>query len=60
MKIAPHEGWSEWIRTPAGMQNIILELERRGFASVDIAKIMGGNWLRLFRQTFAPAADANR
>jgi membrane dipeptidase len=55
MRIAPHEGWSEWMRTPSGMRNIVAELERRGFAPTDVAKIMGGNWLRLFRQTFAPA-----
>jgi microsomal dipeptidase-like Zn-dependent dipeptidase len=55
MKIAPHEGWSEWMRTPAGMRNIVTELDRRGFRTGDIAKIMGGNWLRLFAQTFAPA-----
>jgi membrane dipeptidase len=51
MKIAPHEGWSEWIRTPAGINNITLELERRGFARQDVEKMMGGNFLRVFRQT---------
>jgi microsomal dipeptidase-like Zn-dependent dipeptidase len=55
MRIAPHEGWSEWMRTPAGMRNIVTELDRRGFRAGDIAKIMGGNWLRLFAQTFAQA-----
>jgi microsomal dipeptidase-like Zn-dependent dipeptidase len=55
MRIAPHEGWSEWMRTPAGMRNIVAELDRRGFRTGDIAKIMGGNWLRLFAQTFARA-----
>jgi microsomal dipeptidase-like Zn-dependent dipeptidase len=53
MQIAPHEGWSEWMRTPAGMRNIVVELDRRGFQAGDIAKVMGGNWLRLFAQTFA-------
>ena len=53
MKIAPHEGWSEWMRTPSGMHNIVSELERRSFTRVDIDKIMGGNWLRLFGQTFS-------
>jgi microsomal dipeptidase-like Zn-dependent dipeptidase len=52
MKIAPHEGWSEWMKTPAGMHNIVAELERRGFSAAEIDQIMGGNWLRLFRETF--------
>jgi len=51
MEIAPHEGWSEWMRTPAGLQNIIVELDRRGFGRADIDKIMGGNWMRLLRET---------
>ena len=25
------------------------ELVRRGYSSVDIAKILGGNWMRVFR-----------
>jgi microsomal dipeptidase-like Zn-dependent dipeptidase len=52
MKIAPHEGWSDWMKTPAGLQNIVAELDRRRLSSEDIDKIMGGNWLRLFRETF--------
>lgn len=52
MKIAPHEGWSEWMRTPAGLRNIMGELERRGFGSADIDKVMGGNFLRIFRKSF--------
>jgi microsomal dipeptidase-like Zn-dependent dipeptidase len=55
MQIAPHEGWSEWMKTQAGLANVAAELARRGFSPDDIAKIMGENWLRLFRQTFVPA-----
>jgi microsomal dipeptidase-like Zn-dependent dipeptidase len=40
--------------TQAGLANVVRELARRGFAADDIAKIMGGNWLRLFGQTFTP------
>lgn len=54
MTMAPHEGWSEWVKTPAGVPNIIVELARRGFAQDEIAQIMGGNWLRLFADTFVP------
>jgi membrane dipeptidase len=51
MKIAPHEGWSEWMKTPSGFHNIIRELERRGFKNADVEKMMSGNWLRLFKET---------
>lgn len=51
MQIAPHEGWSEWMKTQAGMHNIADELERRGYSPQDIAKIMGGNWMRLLAAT---------
>ena len=54
MTMAPHEGWSEWVRTPAGLPNIITELARRGFHPDEIARIMGGNWMRLFAETFTP------
>jgi len=52
MKIAPHEGWSVWRKTPAGLHNIVRELHRRGFEPAEVAKIMGGNWMRIFKQTF--------
>jgi len=52
MKIAPHEGWSEWMSTQAGLHNVAAELGRRGFSQTDVDKIMGGNWMRLFKQTF--------
>jgi microsomal dipeptidase-like Zn-dependent dipeptidase len=52
MQIAPHEGWSEWMKTPSGFHNIRRELERRTFSPAEVEKIMGGNWLRLFRETF--------
>ena len=56
MTIAPHEGWSDWIKTPAGLPNLIPELARRGLPQDDIAKLMGGNWMRLFAETFVPRA----
>lgn len=51
MQIAPHEGWSEWMTNPSGFHNIHRELERRGFKRSEVEGIMGGNWLRLLRQT---------
>jgi membrane dipeptidase len=55
MQIAPHEGWSDWFRSPASIQNIASELERRGFSDEEISKIMGGNWLRIFGESFTPS-----
>lgn len=55
MRIAPHEGWSDWFRSPASIQNIASELKRRGFSHEEIAKVMGGNWLRVFGESFASA-----
>jgi membrane dipeptidase len=52
MKIAPHEGWSEWMRNPSGVHNIVAELNRRGLSQADVDKIMGGNFLRVFRANF--------
>jgi microsomal dipeptidase-like Zn-dependent dipeptidase len=52
MKIAPHEGWSEWMRNPSGIHNIVAELDRRGFSQRDVDKIMGGNLLRVFAANF--------
>ena len=60
MKIAPHEGWSEWMKTQAGLANVVQELARRGFKPEEIEKIMGGNWLRLFGETFVPAVAPAR
>jgi membrane dipeptidase len=52
MKIAPHEGWSAWITNPSGLHNIVAELRRRHFSEGDIDKIMGDNFLRVFRANF--------
>lgn len=56
MTMAPHEGWSEWVKTPAGLHNIIPELRRRGFSPDEVTQMMSGNWMRLFAETFKPRA----
>ncbi|HYF21341.1 MAG TPA: membrane dipeptidase [Ramlibacter sp.] len=56
MTMAPHEGWSEWVKTPAGLHNIIPELRRRGFTPDEVTQMMSGNWMRLFAETFKPRA----
>jgi microsomal dipeptidase-like Zn-dependent dipeptidase len=42
------------------MPNIVAELDRRGLRSDDIAKIFGGNWRRIFADTFPGDAVATR
>ena len=54
MQKSPHEGWQEWFRSPADFQNIVAGLRKRGFREGDLVKLMSGNWLRLFRETFVP------
>jgi membrane dipeptidase len=50
--------WPAWFRSPIDFPNIIKGLKGRGFHADEIAKIGGGNWLRLFRASFVPLAQA--
>ena len=40
------------METPDSLSNVATELSGRGYGSDDIAKILGGNWMRLFRQVW--------
>jgi microsomal dipeptidase-like Zn-dependent dipeptidase len=55
---APHEGWQEWFRSPADYPNIVEALSKRGFSKEESSKILGGNWLRLFKESFVPRKAA--
>jgi microsomal dipeptidase-like Zn-dependent dipeptidase len=46
--------WPEWFETPAHYPNITEGLLER-FNKDEVAKIMGGNFLRMFREGFEPA-----
>ncbi len=35
-----------------GLGNVRAELVRRGYSSVEIAKIFGGNWMRVYRESW--------
>ena len=40
------------METPDKLSNVAGELDRRGYTSTDITKILGGNWIRLFQQVW--------
>ena len=42
----------EGMETPDKLPNVSLELQARGYSQEDITKILGGNWLRLFREVW--------
>ncbi len=47
--------WPSWYRSPADFGNLTAGLLARGFSREDVAKIMGGNWLRFMEEGFQPA-----
>jgi microsomal dipeptidase-like Zn-dependent dipeptidase len=46
--------WPDWFRSPEDFPDLLEELGKRSFSESDIAKISGGNWLRLYKESFAP------
>jgi microsomal dipeptidase-like Zn-dependent dipeptidase len=46
--------WDDWFRSPEDFPDLLEELGKRSFSESDIAKISGGNWLRLYKESFAP------
>ncbi|MGE4080198.1 MAG: dipeptidase [Reyranella sp.] len=40
------------IETPEGLPNLTRRLLERGYAADDVLKIMGGNWVRVFREVW--------
>ena len=42
----------EGMEAPDRFSNIAVHLARRGYSHEDIAKVLGGNWLRLFSQVW--------
>lgn len=54
---AAKPGWPAqpaWFRTPAQMPEIAAGLREVGMSADEVAKVMGGNWLRFFSDGFAP------
>ena len=48
--------WPSWFDSPVKFPGVIEALEKRGFSGEELAKIAGGNWLRLFRDSFGPVS----
>ncbi len=46
--------WPAWFKSPADFPNLTDALLARGFSREDVAKIMGGNWLRFFEEGLRP------
>ena len=42
----------EGMETPDSLSNVASELVERGYTLQDVSKVLGGNWLRLFRQVW--------
>ena len=56
---AEQPAWPEqpgWFKSAADTPNIVHGLAAQGFSSDEVAKIMGGNWLRFLTEGFAPSA----
>ena len=43
------------METPDTLGSVAATLSARGYGSADIAKVLGGNWLRLFERVWTPA-----
>ena len=42
----------EGLENPSKLSNVAIELSNRGYSTQDIGKILGGNWMRLLKETW--------
>ncbi len=57
--IPPHPwGFAPGLETPAGMRNLTAALLKNGFTYEEVRKIMGENFLRVYRQVWKPGGSA--
>lgn len=52
--------WPAWFSSPSAYPMIVERLAQRGFSADEVAKIAGGNWMRLFGDGFQPASRGGR
>ena len=46
----------DWFEDVSGFHHIAAGLSKVGLSDEDVSKIVGGNWLRFFEESFSPAA----
>jgi len=49
--------WPDWFKSPVDYPKLLEAMRKRGFRDAELAKIAGGNWLRLFRDSFGPMTN---
>jgi microsomal dipeptidase-like Zn-dependent dipeptidase len=54
----PGESWQDWMKTAADFQVLREGLDASGLKAEDVDRIMGGNFLRLFGESFIADATA--
>jgi membrane dipeptidase len=52
--------WPEWFRSSRDFPALAGGLRARGFDEEEVRQILGGNWLRLFGETFKPPGGDTR
>lgn len=56
---APLVEWPKWFESPEAFPQVVKALSAAGLQDDDLSKILGGNWLRLFGETFTPDIENN-
>lgn len=51
----PAVKFPDWLASPAQFPNLYAGLRNTGFSQSEVGAILGGNWMRLFDQTFSPS-----
>ena len=51
-KIAASIKYAEGFESVSDIGNVRAEMERRGYTAEEIAKVFGGNWMRVFGQSW--------
>ena len=56
---AENSGWPDqpyWFQNSTHYPNLVEGLREQGFNDYQVQKVMGGNWLRFFKQSFTPVS----